>query len=230
MNTISQSPAFGIVLSLVMYMIALWIRKRLNFAIFNPLLVAIILVIGFLLIFDIPYENYNKGGQYITFLVGPATLSLVIKLYKRLDLLKENLLAIFIGVLAGVITSFISGYLLSKLFGLNEIIKISLIPRSLTTAIGIALSEEYGGLEAITIVAILITGIGGSVMAPLVMKVFRIKDPLAKGIGIGTSSHAVGTSKAIEMGQIEGAMSGLSIALAGFISVIIIPIIISILI
>lgn len=230
MNSLTQSPAFGIVLSAAMYFVASWISKKIRFPLFNPLLVGMILVMGFLYLFDISYEDYSVGGQYITFLIAPATVALVINLYKKLDLLKANVIPVFIGVFVGVLTSAISIYILARLFGLSDIIKLSLVPKSLTTAIGVALSDEYGGIPAVTVVAILITGIGGAVMAPLVLKVFRIKDPVAKGIGIGTASHAVGTSKAIEMGETEGAMSGLSIALAGFISVIIIPIIISLMV
>lgn len=229
LSVIIKSPYFGILLSLVMYIIGLKIAGKLKSPLANPLLIAMILVIAFLKIFNISYEDFNIGGKFISFLIAPATVAMIINLYKNIDLLKKNLLPVIIGVVAGVFTSVLSVYLMSKLFGLDDILRISIVPKSLTTAIGSALSEEYGGIVPITIVCMVITGIGGAVIAPTVMKVAKIKDPIAQGVGIGTTSHAVGTSKAIQMGEIQGAMSGLSIALAGFASVIIIPIIIKLL-
>ncbi|EHR35781.1 LrgB family protein [Helcococcus kunzii] len=222
-DSIVKSPVFGIVITLVMYIIALWINKKTKIAALNPLLVSTIFVIIFLLITKIKYEDYNIGGQYITFLIAPSTVALVVNLYKNIDLLKKNLIPIFVGIFAGVITSVLSVFALSKLLGVNKEMLSSLIPKSLTTAIGVAISQEFGGIEVITVFAIIITGIVGAVISPFVFKIFNIKTRVAKGIGLGTAAHAIGTSKAIEMGEVEGGMSGLSIALAGFISVILIP-------
>lgn len=222
-DSIVKSPVFGIVITLVMYIISLWINKKTKIAALNPLLVSTIFVIIFLLITKINYEDYNIGGQYITFLIAPSTVALVVNLYKNIDLLKKNLIPIFVGIFAGVITSVLSVFALSKLLGINKEMLSSLIPKSLTTAIGVAISQEFGGIEVITVFAIIITGIVGAVISPFVFKIFNIKMRVAKGIGLGTAAHAIGTSKAIEMGEVEGGMSGLSIALAGFISVILIP-------
>ncbi|MCT1796316.1 LrgB family protein [Helcococcus kunzii] len=222
-DSIVKSPVFGIVITLVMYIISLWINKKTKIAALNPLLVSTIFVIIFLLITKINYEDYNIGGQYITFLIAPSTVALVVNLYKNIDLLKKNLIPIFVGIFAGVITSVLSVFALSKLLGINKEMLSSLIPKSLTTAIGVAISQEFGGIEVITVFAIIITGIVGAVISPFVFKIFNIKTRVAKGIGLGTAAHAIGTSKAIEMGEVEGGMSGLSIALAGFISVILIP-------
>ncbi|MFL8951962.1 LrgB family protein [Helcococcus kunzii] len=222
-DSIVKSPVFGIVITLVMYIIALWINKKTKIAALNPLLVSTIFVIIFLLITKIKYEDYNIGGQYITFLIAPSTVALVVNLYKNIDLLKKNLIPIFVGIFAGVITSVLSVFALSKLLGVNKEMLSSIIPKSLTTAIGVAISQEFGGIEVITVFAIIITGIVGAVISPFVFKIFNIKTRVAKGIGLGTAAHAIGTSKAIEMGEVEGGMSGLSIALAGFISVILIP-------
>lgn len=219
-------PYFGILLSLIAYIIGLKIAQLAKNPIANPLLIAMILVIAVLKIFNISFEDFNNGGKYITFLIEPATVAMVINLYKNFDLLKKNAIPVLIGVVAGVLTSVLSVYLMSMLFGLNNELRMSIVPKSLTTAIGSALSGEYGGIVPITIVCMVITGIGGAVIAPTVMKVLKVEDPVAQGIGIGTASHAVGTSKAIQMGEVQGAMSGLSIALAGFVSVILIPIII----
>lgn len=219
-------PYFGILLSLVAYIIGLKIAQLVKNPIANPLLIAMIIVIAVLKIFNITFEDFNNGGKYITFLIAPATVAMVINLYKNFDLLKKNAIPVLIGVVAGVLTSVLSVYLLSALFGLNNELRMSIVPKSLTTAIGSALSGEYGGIVPITIVCMVMTGIGGAVIAPTVMKVLKVEDPVAQGIGIGTASHAVGTSRAIQMGEVQGAMSGLSIALAGFVSVILIPIII----
>ncbi|MDO4778291.1 MAG: LrgB family protein [Tissierellia bacterium] len=229
MTNLIKSPFFGILLSIIMYLIGLWVAKKIKSPITNPLLIAMVLVIATLKVFKISFEDFNNGGKYITFLIAPATVAMIINLYKNINLLKKNLVPIIVGVVAGVVTSALSVYLMSKLFGLNEIIRMSIIPKSLTTAIGVALSSEYGGIPPITVVCMVITGIGGAVVAPLVMKVLKVEDPVAQGVGIGTTSHAVGTSRALQMGEVQGAMSGLSIALAGFVSVILIPIIIRIL-
>lgn len=226
MMDLIKLPYFGILLSLIAYIIGLKIAQLAKNPIANPLLIAMILVIAVLKIFNISFEDFNNGGKYITFLIEPATVAMVINLYKNFDLLKKNAIPVLIGVVAGVLTSVLSVYLMSMLFGLNNELRMSIVPKSLTTAIGSALSGEYGGIVPITIVCMVITGIGGAVIAPTVMKVLKVEDPVAQGIGIGTASHAVGTSKAIQMGEVQGAMSGLSIALAGFVSVILIPIII----
>lgn len=228
MTNLIKSPYFGILLSLLAYILALKISKKVKSPLANPLLLSLIFVMAFLKIFNISYTDYNNGGKYISFLIAPATVAMVINLYKNFDLFKKNAFPIFMGILAGVITSVLSAYLLSTAFGLSPELKISMIPKSLTTAIASAVAEEYGGIVPITIIGVMVSGIGGAVIAPSVIKLFRIKDPVAQGVCIGTSSHAAGTSKAIEMGEIQGAMSGLAIALAGFISVILIPIILAI--
>ncbi|MFM1524278.1 MULTISPECIES: LrgB family protein [Helcococcus] len=226
-HSLSKLPAFGIFLTVGIYIIALQISKKTKIAFLNPVLVTSVVVILILLGLGIKYEDYNNGGIYITFLIGPSTVALVVNLYKNLDLLKRNFIAIFVGVISGVITAIVSVFLMTKLVGLEGDLQISLVPKSLTTAIGVSISEEFGGISAITVFAIILTGIIGAVMSPFVFRVFGIRDRVAKGIGLGTASHAVGTSKAIQMGEVEGAMSGLSIALSGFISVILIPIFIS---
>ncbi len=216
-KALTSSPYFGIVLTIGAYMFANRLQKKAHGnPLLNPLLVAIILCIIFLKSFDIDYDNYARGGQYISFLIGPATVALVVNLYKNIDLLKKNVLAVFVGIFVGAVTSMVTVFLLSKLFKLDDRIIKTLLPKSLTTAIGVPLAEEYGGLTDITTIAIIVTGVTGSVIATTVMKILKIKDPVARGVGIGTSSHAVGTSKALQMGEAEGAMSGLSIALHGY--------------
>lgn len=214
---------FGIVLSFAAYEIGKWINKKLKTPIANPLLIAILLIIGFLSITGIDYEYYKKGGDFIAFFIGPATVAMVLDLYANLDTLKKNILPIIVGVGFGTIFSFILAIFLSKIFQIDKNLVASLIPQSITTAIAISLSGEYQGIIGLTAIVVVIRGVSGAVFAPIVMKIFRIKDPVAQGVAIGTSAHAVGTSQARLMGEIQGAMSGLSIAIAGITAVIIMP-------
>ena len=214
---------FGIVLSFAAYEIGKWINKKLKTPIANPLLIAILLIIGFLSITGIDYEYYKKGGDFIAFFIGPATVAMVLDLYANLDTLKKNILPILVGVGFGTIFSFVLAIFLSKIFQIDKNLVASLIPQSITTAIAISLSGEYQGIIGLTAIVGVIRGVSGAVFAPIVMKIFRIKDPVAQGVAIGTSSHAVGTSQARLMGEIQGAMSGLSIAIAGITAVIIMP-------
>ena len=214
---------FGIVLSFAAYEIGKWINKKLKTPIANPLLIAILLIIGFLSITGIDYEYYKKGGDFIAFFIGPATVTMVLDLYANLDTLNKNILPILVGVGFGTIFSFVLAIFLSKIFQIDKNLVASLIPQSITTAIAISLSGEYQGIIGLTAIVVVIRGVSGAVFAPIVMKIFRIKDPVAQGVAIGTSSHAVGTSQARLMGEIQGAMSGLSIAIAGITAVIIMP-------
>lgn len=214
---------FGIVLSFAAYEIGKWINKKLKTPIANPLLIAILLIIGFLSITGIDYEYYKKGGDFIAFFIGPATVAMVLDLYANLDTLKKNILPILVGVGFGTIFSFVLAIFLSKIFQIDKNLVASLIPQSITTAIAISLSGEYQGIIGLTAIVVVIRGVSGAVFAPIVMKIFRIKDPVAQGVAIGTSSHAVGTSQARLMGEIQGAMSGLLIAISGITAVIIMP-------
>lgn len=223
-EAIIQTPSFAIFLTISVYLLMETLQKMAHgLSILNPLLLSILLIVWILNTIGVDYPTYMKGGQYINFLIAPATVALVVNLYKNWKLLTENWFPIFVGIAAGVATSALSVILIGKLFRLAPEMTRSFLPKSLTTAIGLSLSSEYGGYEEITTIAIVLTGVMGSVMGPGVMKLFRIHDPVAIGVGIGTASHAMGTSKALEMGEKEGAMSGLSIALAGLFSVIILP-------
>lgn len=217
---LSESIIFGAVLSLAAYEIGLLMKKKFKLAILNPLLIGTICVIGFLLIFRIDYEEYNEGAKYISYLLTPATVCLAVPLYEQLSLLKKNFMAVAVGILSGVLASLVSVLALAKLFDLNHRQYVTLLPKSITTAIGMGVSEELGGLVTITVAVIVITGILGNVIAEFICKIFKIHEPIAKGLALGTASHAIGTAKAMEMGQIEGAMSSLAIAVAGLLTVI----------
>jgi predicted murein hydrolase (TIGR00659 family) len=228
MKEILRSPLFGVMISLIAFEIGLFINKKTRKSFLNPLLIAIVIVILALKIFDISLQDYNKGGQIISFLLGPATVALAVPLYKNFTVLKKNALPIIVGIFTGSVVSIASVILLSKAFGLDAVLSLSLVPKSVTTPIGIEVSKQLGGVPEITVAAIIITGITGAIMAQVVFSALKIKDKVAIGIAIGTSAHAVGTGKAIEMGEIEGGMSGLSIGVAGLITVIIAPVIVKI--
>ncbi len=222
-------PLFGVMLTLVSFEIGKKIYQRCRVALFNPMLIAVILIITTLLLFDIPVASYEKGGDILSFFLGPVTVVLAFPLYRQLSLLKENLFPILIGIFVGVITAIVSVLFLGKLMGLDDIVLLSMAPKSITTPIGIELSKSVGGIQAITILGIVVTGITGAIVAPFLCDIFRIRNKVARGVAIGVSSHAVGTSKAIEMGEVEGAMSGLAISLAGVITIVVLPILLKVL-
>ena len=220
-----NSGYFGFVVTLGAYLLGIEIRKKTKLAVMNPLLVAMVLIIGFLLVFGIDYSVYQKGSQFISYLLTPATVCLAIPLYKQLRLLKENLAAVAGGIASGVLASAVSIFALSRLFGLSHEYYVTLLPKSITTAIGMGVSEEAGGIVTITVVCIIVTGILGNIMGETVFKLLRLKNPIAKGLALGTSAHAVGTAKALELGEIEGAMSSLSVAVAGLLTVLAVPLV-----
>lgn len=217
---IENSVFFGAAVSLVGYEIGLLVKRKFRMAILNPLLIGILCVMGVLLVCNISYEKYNEGAQYVSYLLTPATVSLAVPLYQQLSLLKKNLKAVAAGIVSGVLASLVSVLLLAKLFGLSHEMYVTLLPKSITTAIGMGVSEEIGGIVTITVAVIIITGVLGNMIADVVYRVFRIQEPIAKGLGLGVSSHAIGTAKAMEMGPVEGAMSSLAIAVAGLLTVI----------
>jgi len=224
MNDIITSPVFGVIISLIAYEIGALIKQKLKLSIFNPLLIAIIILIAFLLKFNIKYDDYNNGGQVISFFLAPATVALALPLYKKFSLFKENAMPILVGILSGTISGIISVIALGKLFNLSGELTKSLIPKSITTPIGMALAKQLGGLPSIAVVAIIITGILGSIIGPFLYKILKINDEVAMGIAMGSASHAVGTAKAMEIGETEGAMSSLTIAISGIMTVLIAPI------
>lgn len=223
MTFLQESLYLGFVISILAYLFGVWLKNKLGWPVLNPLLVAVILIIGFLLIFKIDYADYNKSAGIISYLLTPATVCLAIPLYKQLELLKRNFTAVMAAILSGVITSVVSIFLLCLLFQLDHVTYVTLLPKSITTAIGMGVSEEAGGIVTVTVVCIILTGIIGNIIGETVFKLFKIKNPVAKGLAFGTSSHAIGTARALEMGEVEGAMSSLSIAVAGLLTVVIAP-------
>lgn len=221
MKEILSTPVFALLLSLLAFEIGIFINKKTRLAVLNPLLLAILIVIGSLLLLKIPLDDYKKGGDFITMFLTPATVILAVPLYKNINSLKKDYVAIIGGVLVGSTTAIITVWLMGKAFALSPELLASLVPKSITTPLGIELSKQLEGIPSVTVAAIVITGIIGAVSAPALLKFTRIKDKTAKGIAIGTAAHALGTTKAVELGETEGAMSGLAIGLAGLITVIV---------
>lgn len=220
MNDLFTSPFFGIALSILAFWAGEKLQKKTQLTICNPLLIAIILVMAVLLIFHIPYESYNVGGEIINMFLAPATACLAVSIYTRIRLLKENWLPILVGCTCGSLASMGSIYLMCRLFRLDEKITLSLISKSVTTPIAVSITERFSGVVPITVVAVIITGTLGSILAPFMIRFFRVKNPVEAGLSIGACSHAVGTSKALEIGETEGAMSGLAIGICGILTVL----------
>ena len=215
-----NSAYFGVTVSLIGYGAGIMLKKKFKYAFLNPLLISIIFVIGVVMLCGVDYESYENSAQYLSYLLTPATVCLAVPLYQQMTLLKKNLAAVACGILAGVLASLGSVLLLAFLFGLEHDVYVTLLPKSITSAIGMGVSEELGGLVTITVAVIIVTGVIGNVNGEAVCKLFRIYEPIAKGLALGTSSHAIGTAKALEMGEVEGAMSSLAIAVAGLLTVI----------
>ena len=225
MSFAAQSLYFGVVVSLLTYWLGMWLKKKLGWAVLNPILVSVAVVIFLLKVLKVDYEVYNEGAKYISYLITPATVCLAIPLYKQLELLKKNLTAVAAAILAGVASSAVSIFALCLLFRMEHVYYVTLLPKSITTAIGMGVSEEAGGIVTITVVCIIVTGILGNMIGETVFKLIRLESPIAKGLALGTSAHAVGTAKALELGEIEGAMSSLSVAVAGLLTVLVVPLV-----
>ena len=215
MSELASSPFFGITLTIVAYWVGVRAQKKTGLVVCNSMLITVALIIAVLTVFHIPYEDYYQGGSLINLFLGPATACMAVTVYAKMDLLKKYWLPVLAGCLAGTVTSIGSILVLSRLFGLDKDMTASLLRKSVTTPIATAVSEGHGGIVPITVAAVIVTGILGNLAAPFLVKLFRVKDPVAAGLGIGTCSHALGTAKALEMGETEGAMSGLAVGICG---------------
>ncbi len=225
-NDFITSPSFGIVISIIAYQIGIYINKKTKLSILNPILTASALIIGILSFLKISFSDYNNGGKLISLFLEPATVILAIPLYKNMYLLKKHLKEIIIGIFSGALMSVVSVLILSKIFKLDYSVILSLLPKSITTPIGLEVSKNIGGIKGITVISIAITGITGAVFSSFLISVFKFKNKVAIGIAIGTCSHALGTSRALEIGEVEGAMSSLAIGISGLFTVLIISVLI----
>lgn len=220
MLEITASPFFGVALSVASFWIGVKLNEKFRTPVCNPLLIAILLVSGTLLVLHIPYGNYKAGGDLINLFLAPATACLAVSVYTKMDILKQYWLPVLAGCTAGSLASLASVYALCRLLGLDRAVTVSLLPKSVTTPIAVSISEQGGGIVPVTVVAVILTGIMGSIFAPLLIRVFRVSDSVAAGLAIGASSHAVGTSRAVQIGEVEGAMSGLAIGICGIVTVL----------
>jgi len=221
MNSFFLDSAFaGVAISLIAYMAGTFLKKKLKLGLFNPLLISIIVTMVVLIIGKVDYESYNAGAKYLSWLLTPATVCLAIPLYEQWQLLKDNFKAVLFGIVSGVIASLATVFVLAKFMGLTHEEYVTLLPKSITTAIGMGVSDELGGYVTITVAVIIITGVLGNIFGELICRLFRITEPISKGLAIGSASHAIGTAKAMELGEVEGAMSSLAIAVAGVLTVI----------
>lgn len=221
---LSGSAAWGVMLTLAAFALGSFLNRRTGLALFNPLLLGSVFVIVFLSVLNIPYADYKASASPISYLLLPATVSLAIPLYEKWALLKRNAVAILAGIAAGTLASLCSALVLALALDLTNEQYVTLLPKSVTTAISMDVAAELGGIAALTGALVILTGIVGALLAEQLCKWFRVTDPIAKGVGLGTSAHAVGTSKALQMGEVEGAMSGLSIAVAGVLTAVLCPV------
>ncbi len=226
-DTLSESLFFGFALSLISYWIGTVIQKKVKHALCNPLLLSMIICIIFLELTNITYETFNYGGKYINYLMTPTTVCLAVPLYRQFQVLKSNLAAVLMSVFSGAVSCVLVIVGLAFATGLSQELTFSLMPKSITTAIAMGLSEEIGGMPAITVIAVVVTGLVGNIIAQFLFQILKIKEPVAQGLACGTAAHAIGTAKAMEMGEIQGAMSSLSVVVAGIITVVVVPVLAS---
>ena len=220
MNDFFRESMFaGVTLSLVAYLIGTLLKKKFKLGIFNPLLISIVVSIVVLVVGKVDYYTYNEGAKYLSWLLTPATVCLAIPLYEQWGLLLKNFKAVMLGLVAGTITSLTTVLALALICGLSHEEYVTLLPKSITTAIGMGVSEELGGYVTITVAVIIITGVLGNIFGKLICKIFKIDEPISRGLAFGASSHAIGTAKALEIGEVEGAMSSLAIAVSGILTV-----------
>lgn len=220
---LEESLFFGAFFTILAYFAGSALKRRFKTALFNPLLIAMAIIIAVLSVFKIDYGIYEKGASYVSFFLTPATVCLAVPLYRQLSVLKKHALAVFCGILSGVLTNAVLVLVLSVMLKLNHVQYVTILPKSITTPIGVGISNELGGVAAITAAVIVITGVLGNVMSEILCRIFGIKEPVAQGIALGSASHVVGTAKAMEVGETQGALSSLSIVVSGLITVVFAP-------
>ena len=226
---LSESLFFGMILSLLAYKIGFEIQKKYKKVFLNPLLIAIVLVVIFLMITGISYETYQYGAKYLSYFLTPVTVCLAVPLYKQMETLKKNMAAILISIAVGCVVH--AGVLIAVTYvcKMDQQLLLSVMSKSVTTAIALGVTGEIGGIQGITVIGVMVAGISGAVLGPSLLKLFHITEPVAQGLAMGSASHAIGTSKAIELGEIQAAMSSLAIVVTGILTVVIVPWVVSLL-
>lgn len=227
MELMINSPIFGIFLTVITFIIGYEIQTKLGLKFLSPMVTSSVLIIAVLLIFKIPYVNYKEGADILTFFVAPATVVLAIPLYKNLDIIKKYFIPIFLGCLIGISVGAITAIILCNIFEINREILLSMLPKSVTSAIGYEISKKIGAIIEISMVFIVICGIIGYSVGELIFKIFKIDDKIARGVALGSCSHVLGTAKAMELGEVEGSISTVSISISGVLAVILLPLILN---
>lgn len=220
-----NSTYFGFIITIVIYYIAVLIKNKTKMSLLNPLLISTIIIVAILLICNIEYDTYNNGAKYISYFLTPTTVCLAIPLFKKIRILKRNIVAIISGILAGVLSNAIVIVILVKILGMSNELGISLLPKSITAPIAIGVAEELGGISSITVFAVILSGIIGAVIAPTIFKILNIKEEVSQGLACGTAAHGSGTTTALELGEVQGAISGLAISVTGVVTTVVLPII-----
>lgn len=225
---LQQSSYFGFVLTIIIYYLAVLLKDKTKKTILNPLLITTVIIVIILLIFNIKYETYNIGAKYISYFLTPTTVCLAVPLYKQIKVLKKSIIGILSGIISGVLANAFVIVIFVKCFKMDNILGTSLLSKSITAPIAIGVTDELGGISSITVFAVILSGIIGAVIAPTIFKILRIKSPVSQGLACGTAAHGSGTTTALELGEIQGAISGLAIIITGLITTLLVPIINSI--
>ena len=225
MNEVITSPIFGIMVSILAYLMGMLIFRRFPHPITTPLLLATFFIITFLKISNISYTDYYVGGSYLNMLIVPSTVALGIPLYRSFHLMKHHIRSILSGILIACIVNTTFTALIAKAFGIKYLLAVSLFPKSVTTAMAVGIIDKMGGITTVTLVVVVITGILTSVLGPVFLKLLKIDDPVAIGLSLGGTGPAIGTGTALKYGHVEGAMAGLAIGVTGIVYVIISPIV-----
>lgn len=225
MRELLGSTEFILLLIFGSYLFGQWVFKKTRIALFHPLIISIAVIIAFLKITGISYLTFEENSRFVSFLLGPSVVALGYLLYEQLNYLKGNVISILTSIFLGSLVGVVSVVILARLTGADEMLIHSLEPKSVTTPIAMSISLQSGGNVSLTAVIVLFCGIFGSIIGPPILKLFGIKSSVARGLAMGASAHGVGTAKAMEMGMIEGALSGLAIGLMGVMTALLIPIV-----
>ena len=220
MEALTSTPLLGLILTAAAFALARWFQKKTGWVLANPTVVSAAMIIALLLLLDIPYDDYARGGDFVNLMLSPVTAILALGIYNQRDILKKNFIPVLVGCTVGCAVSMGSVLLLCRLFGLDQAVTAAMLPKSCTTAIAVGISEAKGGVVAIAVACVIIAGTVGAVGAPAFIKWFHVTDPVAQGLAIGACSHALGTTKAREIGELQGAMSSIAIGICGLLAVL----------
>ena len=220
MEALTSTPLLGLILTAAAFALARWFQKKTGWVLANPTVVSAAMIIALLLLLDIPYDDYARGGDFVNLMLSPVTAILALGIYNQRDILKKNFIPVLVGCTVGCAVSMGSVLLLCRLFGLDQAVTAAMLPKRCTTAIAVGIAEAKGGVVAIAVACVIIAGTVGAVGAPAFIKWFHVTDPVAQGLAIGACSHALGTTKAREIGELQGAMSSIAIGICGLLAVI----------